>query len=295
VLAAVVVLWVWALARRLLIPTNQWVAWLSRTAAAHRHREAVTALRAVPMWTTLPQERLLEVARAMRVEDVAPGTEVVRQGEPGACFYLVGQGAFEVLVDDLPRVRLGRGDYFGERALLNRAPRAATVVAVAPSRVFSLQQADFDTLLAHDLATRERLIQAVAYREQVADMPLFRDLAPAELDLLLVRLQPQSAQPGEVIIRQGDLGHRFYIVRSGRVEVVRDGGVLAELGPAFGEIALLLDVPRTATVTAAERTELLTLDAQAFRDLLASYLGRGEELSRLSHLRLSTHHLGVGQ
>jgi cGMP-dependent protein kinase len=194
-------------------------------------------------------------------------------------------------------VRLGRGDYFGERALLNRAPRAATVVAVEPGRVFSLQQADFESLLEHDLATRERLARAVAYRDEVAAMPLCRDLAPAELDLLLVRLQPRSAQPREVIIRQGDVGHRFYIVRSGHVEVVRDGSSLAQLGPgeAFGEIALLLDIPRTATVTALGATELLSLDAEAFRDLLASYLGRGEELSRLSHLRLSTHHLGVGQ
>jgi hypothetical protein len=153
-----------------------------------------------------------------------------------------------------------------------------------------------DAMLAHDLATHERLTQAVAYREQLADMPLFRDMTPAELDLLLVRLQPQSAQPGEVIIRQGDVGHRFYIVRSGRLEVARDGGALARLGPgeAFGEIALLLDVPRTATVTAEVPTELLSLDADAFRDLLASYLGRSTELERLSHLRLSTHHLGVG-
>jgi CRP-like cAMP-binding protein len=294
--AAAVLLWAWALARRLVIPTSQWLAWLSRRVAAHRHREALGALRAVPMWAALPQERLLEVAQAMRAEDVAPGTEVVRQGEPGACFYLVGQGAFEVLVDDLPQVRLGRGDYFGERALLNRAPRAATVVAVEAGRVFSLQQADFEALLAHDLATRERLMQAVAYRDRVADMPLFRDLAPAELDLLLVRLQPQSAQPGEVIIRQGDVGNRFFIVRSGQVEVVRDGTRLARLGPgeAFGEIALLLDVPRTATVTAVEASELLSLNAEAFRDLLASYLGRGDELSRLSHLRLATHHLGLG-
>ena len=194
-------------------------------------------------------------------------------------------------MDDLPQVRLGRGDYFGERALLNRAPRAATVVAVEPSRVFTLQQADFEALVAHDLATRERLSQAVAYRDHVADMALFGDLSPAELDLLLVRLEPRSAQAGEVIIRQGDVGNGFFILLAGQVEIERDGRVLAQLGP--GE-ALLLDVRRTATVTALEASELLSLDAEAFRDLLASYLGRGEELARLSHLRLSTHHLGVG-
>ena len=77
----------------------------------------------------------------------------------------------------------------------------------------------------------------------------------------------------------------------GGADVERDGVVLAHLGPgeAFGEIALLLDVPRTATVTATEPTELLTLEAHDFRDLLAGYLGRAGELEQLSHLRLRTH------
>ncbi len=80
-------------------------------------------------------------------------------------------------------------------------------------------------------------------------------------------------------------------MRSGGVDVERDGQVLAQLGPgeAFGEIALLLDVPRTATVTATEPTSLLALDADDFRDVLTSYLGRASELERLSHLRLLTH------
>ena len=102
---------------------------------------------------------------------------------------------------------------------------------------------------------------------------------------------PLEAAAGETIIRQGDSGERFYVVRSGAVEVERDSLVLARLGPgdAFGEIALLLDVPRTATVTAIEPTRLLALEAHDFRDLLAGYLGRAEELERLSYLRLRTH------
>ena len=122
-------------------------------------------------------------------------------------------------------------------------------------------------------------------------MALFRDLSPGELDILLSRFVPLSLAAGEVGIRQGEVGERFYVVRSGQVQVERDGQVLAQLGPgeAFGEIALLLDVPRTATVIAVEPTELLALDAADFRDVLARYLGRAGELERLSHLRLLSH------
>jgi CRP-like cAMP-binding protein len=280
-----------ALVRRLVAPTGEWLAWLGGRAAEHRHREALAALRAVPLWAELPAARLLEVARAMQAQDVGPGAEIVRQGEQGDRFYLVAGGAFEVVVDGQPHYLLRRGDYFGERALLHRAPRAATVVATERSRLFVLQQAAFDALLASDLAVRSRLEAALAYRQDVAEMALFRDLSSAELDLLLARLVPLTADTGQTIIRQGDSGGRFYVVRSGGVDVERDGQQLAHLGPgeAFGEIALLLDVQRTANVTASEPTRLLALEAQDFRDLLAGYLGRAGELERLSHLRLRTH------
>jgi CRP-like cAMP-binding protein len=154
-----------------------------------------------------------------------------------------------------------------------------------------LDQAAFDTLLAGDLVVRARVEAALDYRQGVAEMALFRDLSPAELDLLLARLVPLEAATGETIIRQGDSGERFYVVRSGAVEVRRDGQPLAQLGSgeAFGEIALLFDVPRTATVVAIQPTRLLALEAHDFRDLLAGYLGRADELQRLSYLRLGMH------
>jgi CRP-like cAMP-binding protein len=278
------------LARRVVWRMAFWLAWLSGRAAAHRYREALAALRAVPLWSELPEARLLEVARAMQAHNIPRGVEVVRQGEAGDRFYLIAQGAFEVQVDGR-QIRLERGDYFGERALLHRVPRAATVLAIESSRVLELDQAAFDKLLAGDLVVRARLEAALAYRQEVAEMTLFRDLSSAELDVLLARLVPLEVAADETIIRQGDSGERFYVVRSGAVSVERDGERLARLGPgeAFGEIALLLDVPRTASVTALEPTRLLALEAHDFRDLLAGYLGRADELQRLSYLRLRTH------
>ena len=281
----------WGMAKQWIASASQKISWLSRRATVRRHREALEALRAVPLWAKVPEAQLIEVARVMRVENIAIGTEVVRQGEPGDRFYLVAQGVFEVLGDGQPVRRVGRGDYFGERALLTNAPRNATVVAVEPSRVFSLDQTVFHATLAHDLALRARLESALDYRADVAAIPLFRDLSSAELDLLLTRLTPISAAPGQVIFQQGEPGDRFYVIRSGQVEVVRDGELIATRGAreAFGEIALLNDVPRTAMVRAIAPTELLALNATDFRDLLSAYLGRGGELQQLSHQRLQTY------
>jgi putative peptide zinc metalloprotease protein len=269
--------------------------WLTRRlgglAAERRHAEALAALRAVPIWSELPVARLVEIARAMHAEDVPTGAQLVRQGEFGDRFYVVAQGVFEVLIDGQPRLRLARSDYFGERALLRHVRRAATVVAIEPGRVFALSAADFDAFLAGDLALRGRLSESLEYRTEVAEMTLFQDLSPGELDVLLNRLVPIDAARGQTVIEQGDHGERFFIVRSGALEVRRDGVCLARLerGDAFGEIALLLDVPRTASVVAMEPSQLLALDARDFHDVLESYLGRTVALQRLSHLRLRSH------
>lgn len=83
---------------------------------------------------------------------------------------------------------------------------------------------------------------------------IFAPLPYAALRRLAASLGAHSAQVGEEIVRQGDEGDVVYVIAEGRVSVSRDGEQLRELGPAdvFGELALILDVPRTATVTALE-------------------------------------------
>jgi MFS family permease len=108
-------------------------------------------------------------------------------------------------------------------------------------------------------------------------------LAPAGLELLrsvsLLALLPEptlerlaralvqiEAGPGDILIREGDHGDRFYVIESGSVEVTKGGRHVVDLGPGdfVGEIALLRDVPRTATVRATSATVLQALDREHF-------------------------------
>ena len=83
---------------------------------------------------------------------------------------------------------------------------------------------------------------------------------------------------GEEIVRQGEPGDRFYLIKEGTLEVHIDGELVQSLGPgdSFGEIALLKDVPRTATVTARTEAALFALDRRQF---LAAVTGFGPSLS----------------
>lgn len=113
---------------------------------------------------------------------------------------------------------------------------------------------------------RLRLLQAI---------PIFSPLSPPVLERLAGRLTPVQAQGGEEIIRVGDHGDRFYVVSSGEVDVLVDGRPPRREGEGsyFGEIALLRDVPRTATVRAATDVELYALDRDDFLPAVTGHAG----------------------
>jgi MFS family permease len=116
-------------------------------------------------------------------------------------------------------------------------------------------------------------------------VPMFAPLPVAAKEQVANSLIPISHPAGSEIIREGEAGDRFYIVVSGHAAVTRNGELLRECGPGdyFGEIALLRDVPRTATVTAADDLELYALERAAFIDAATGHAaGReaGEEVVR---------------
>jgi hypothetical protein len=123
-------------------------------------------------------------------------------------------------------------------------------------------------------------------------IPIFRPLPPATLEQLTHELVPLHVPAWQEIIRQGAHGDRFYIVASGEVEVQVDGQPSGTLHPGdhFGEIALLQDVPRTATVTALTDVDLLALERDEFISAVTGHPESAEAAhaviaSRLAGLR----------
>jgi Cyclic nucleotide-binding domain/Major Facilitator Superfamily len=123
------------------------------------------------------------------------------------------------------------------------------------------------------LAARRRLLGIDRYATvpvvEVAllrSMPIFAPLAPPTLESLARALVPVAAPAGTDVIRQGENGDRFYVIADGEVDIVADGRLVTThgRGAGVGEIALMYDVPRVATVTARRDTQLYALERDVF-------------------------------
>jgi CRP-like cAMP-binding protein len=123
---------------------------------------------------------------------------------------------------------------------------------------------------------------------------MFSHLPVPTLEAVAARLVPLVLAPGESVIRQGEPGDFFYIVESGRLDVTVDGRPRPSLGPgdSFGEIALMQDLPRTASVVTATAASLWSLDRETF---LATITGSHRSVAkarRVAEARLAADHKG---
>jgi hypothetical protein len=126
-------------------------------------------------------------------------------------------------------------------------------------------------------------------------LAIFRPLPPATINQLASGLIAVHATVGEQIIREGDSGDRFYVIAKGDVDVASDGRQVATLGKGdyFGEIALLRDIPRTATVTAKTAVDLYALERDEFLSAVTGHPASVEAADAVVAARLAGLRPGV--
>ncbi len=122
---------------------------------------------------------------------------------------------------------------------------------------------------------------------------VFRELPVVALESVEAKLEPVTVEAGQVIVRQGAPADKFFIIVDGSVEVVHEESqektrslTVLRGGEFFGEIAILRDTPRTATVRALAPTTLLAMDRETFRGLVAQALGTTQDFGAVIQERL---------
>ena len=211
------------------------------------------------------------------------GDVVFARNAPGSSLFAVVDGVVHVQIDVTDPgkvVAMGRGDIFGEVGLISGRPRGATILAaqdclcVEISRTAALK-------LQSQVPTAKQAIQRISIERQLLQM--FRGVSEDDIREIVDEARIRQVNAGEVLLKEGDDGNQIFIVRVGSMVVEKMVGgkpVFLSYLPAgtyVGEIAVLAGGRRTASVRAAVRSEVIEIDGEKFRRLLAgkpALLGR---------------------
>jgi len=209
----------------------------------------------------------------------AKGVKVIVQGDVGDYFYVVESGSFTVHVNASGKLEsgtsglgdevgtVGPGGSFGELALMYNAPRAATVVSAEPAVLWQLDRVTFRRILMDSAFQRRRM-----YEGFLSEVEILKTLTPYERSKIADALETQRFPAGATIIAEGEPGTTFFILEAGDAEVFKKGSdkpvARYKKGDYFGELALLNDAPRAASVKAVSDVKVASLGKEGFQRLL---------------------------
>uniref|UniRef100_A0A1Y1MXJ6 cAMP-dependent protein kinase regulatory subunit n=1 Tax=Photinus pyralis TaxID=7054 RepID=A0A1Y1MXJ6_PHOPY len=238
------------------------------------------------LFSHLDEEQTAQILGAL-VEKPIPAKDikVISQGDAGDFFYVVEKGSFDVHVNPSGTIQPGpdglgeqvgniqAGGSFGELALMYNAPRAATVISVEPNcTLWALDRITFRRILMESTFARRRM-----YETFLEEVPLLSSLTPYERSKIADALETKKYAPGEIIIKEGDPGHSFFLLESGEADAFKGDQSNKVLhykkGDFFGELALLNDQPRAASIMASTEVKVATLGKNAFQRLLGPVEG----------------------
>lgn len=207
------------------------------------------------------------VITALVEKHISKGETIIKQGDEGDFFYIVENGQVEFYVNGTKVSTSGAGSSFGELALMYNSPRAATVVASTDCGLWCLDRLTFRKILL-GRSFKKRIL----YDEFLKKVPILSKLTTYDRAKLADALNTKFYSKGDVIIKEGDVGENFYFIEYGSALVLKKGHndplTTLQKGDYFGEVALLNDLPRQATVMANENTKVVTLGKSGFQRLL---------------------------
>ena len=231
----------------------------------------------------LSQFLLMELCRVATYQKFETGRYVFRQGEVGTCWHVIYQGSVDVLVsktgsfeDGTSVAVLHQGDGFGDLALVNDAPRGASIVTLKPTEIFAIQKTDYNRIVkaCHDKEIKENVLL-------LRKVTLFESWTPLGLRAIAGRLLHKSVKAGTVIATEGQPLDEVYFVRSGTCTAMKDLNFpdqnkiievhIKELtqGHCFGDSAVVDDQASSAgvshkspyTISAKTNVELVFISA----------------------------------
>jgi predicted acylesterase/phospholipase RssA/CRP-like cAMP-binding protein len=252
-----------------------------------------------PLFEGLADSELLDVEAQATTILLEPGEGLFQPPDFTDSLYIVVSGLLHVLghPESANRARLAPGDLWGGAAMRVHMPGATSVVAVEPSEVMSIPASAVDRVAQSRPSLRGAITAATSrhlLRMRLALIPRLAGLDDSLFSYLACHSEFLRVKRGEIVIHQGEKADCLYIVASGSVEVFtkqNDGTEHATIdllgeGACLGELALLLNEPRTASARAWRDSLLIRVPAHCFEQILHSNTEVAVRLARTLSERL---------
>jgi CRP-like cAMP-binding protein len=232
----------------------------------------------------LNAENFQELAGKAFVEQIAPGKAIFSAGDLDRKTTYLLEGKVEFTTDDGQTTDLQGGTDVAKHPMANLQPRKHTAKAVTPCKITRFDSDLLDILLTWDQLSGIEVSEIQVEEEhdddsdwmtRILQSRAFLQVPPANIQAMFMRIQEVPMNDGEVVLKQGDDGDFYYIIKSGKAKVTRSSKTGSELtlatlkdGDAFGEEALLSEGKRNATVVMDGPGTLMRLAKDDFNALL---------------------------
>lgn len=245
--------------------------------------------------SALNSENFQELAGKTFVEEIAVGRTIFKQGDTDKTTIYLIDGEVQLSNDTGKTTSVISGTQAGKHPLVSFQPRRHTAVAKTACKITRIDSDLLDILMTWDQVSGIEVDEIQDndddWMTRILQSKAFLQVPPGNIQGMFMRIQEMPIKTGDVIIKQGDDGDFYYIIKKGQCKVTRTSKTGSELtlatikdGDAFGEEALLSDAKRNANIVAVTDGILMRLSKEDFNELLKEPMliwvtkGEGDEM-----------------
>lgn len=256
----------------------------------------VEELLKLPLFSYFSTALLEVMLQKSEIIQVRGGSRLITQGELGRDLFVLLNGSLSVERTSFNEGRMRLStlrpvSIFGEMAMVEESVRTADVIARESATVLKvptkyLKQAALDSQYMREISAFQN---AILVNQFFTSAPMFKDLPDDLAHDISMRSSLRTFHKDEVILRQGDFGRSFFMVLRGAVQVRIEDQTVKRIrqGGFFGEISLIADVPRTASIVANEPTIVMEMAASNFWEILCQNIELAMFIETVGESRLS--------
>jgi CRP/FNR family transcriptional regulator, cyclic AMP receptor protein len=245
----------------------------------------IQVLQEFSLFSHFSSELFDQIVNSSQLKEVKKDSLILAPGEK--CdqlqILLMGQASIDGKPINAPAI-------FGEVSFLETPIQTQKIIALKKSYILTIPTKLIFQLEAHDLHSREieSFKNSILVTQYFTNAPLFRDLEDDVSRLFINKGKIENFKKDHVLFKQGDLADGFYLLLKGSIEVIVNNRPITQIheGGFFGEISMIADIPRTATIYATEDCKTLRITREAFWEILSKDINMAMFIESVGEMRV---------